>query len=129
MGEEVRRLMVALLIALAAVAILPGCTRQPDVQLLVTHFDGMTGTPCPHVYSCFEVVVRNVGSDRGSGQCVVNYFGGPDATGGRSQKTLTVAAEDIVPGGTSTQFFPKDADSVPMGVPPTCNPGVANATP
>jgi hypothetical protein len=120
--------VVWILFAALLVTLVSSCGRKPDVQLMVLSFRTVTGNPCPGWEFCFEVVVRNVGTESGSGHCDVPYFGGP-APGGLTTTDLIVRVKDLAPGAEYTHFSPRTGVDLSGGGPYTCDPGVRNATP
>jgi hypothetical protein len=115
-------LLAALLVTLAS-----SCGRHPDVQLQVISFRASFGVHCRGWESCFVVVVRNVGTERGSGHCEVPYLGrlAPDLNAPR----LYVRVKDLAPGAVYTQVSPRTMQELAAHGSYTCDPGVRNATP
>jgi hypothetical protein len=77
------------LLAVAAIAVLPGCSPDRDVQLVVTNVQIVD---CPPSTQCLAVTVRNVGGDAGSGHCTLTWRSGIDAALGRTADPPSVLA-------------------------------------
>lgn len=109
--------------------VLPACTPHRDVQLQVTN---MQIIDCPPSTQCLAVTVRNVGGDAGSGHCTVTWRSGIDAALGRTAdppSVLGVEVHGLGAGGSVRKLYhgyPSDFAAVG---PPTCEPGIAHATP
>jgi hypothetical protein len=113
--------MMVFVLVPAVVVLVPACGRKVDVQLQVHSFRTASGVQCRGWEACFEVTVKNVGTERGSGHCEVPYDG--------MSKQLYVRVKDLAAGAIYTQVSPRTLlDQVSHG-PYTCDPGVRNATP
>jgi hypothetical protein len=96
---------------------LVACTH-PDVQLVVRSF---VPTQYCGFGSCFEVVIQNVGTARGSGRCEFHYSIAP--SGVRQDAILTVTVNDLGPGQVFRSKYGLDSDAI-RGNESTCKPGV-----